>query len=227
MEDIDLSLDEIIKKNRIAKNNQIFKAFKNTNGIKATVQRVCKKHSMNRTQVALTGDSHMRNTDFCLQNRATSPLDFNFFGRGGEFLEDWKRAEERGGCSYIRELLASRPDVAFIWHASNDLQRLLHYPNEVFHFVMWFWKYLEHQNITTYVLELPNRPKFGEKYKFMSRRVNKNLLESLPSGRLILLPKEAHDPSGYGKDGVHLKDAMDPEESLYNVVADKILATLI
>ena len=227
MADIDLSLEEIIKKNKIAKHNKMIKALKTTNDTKATVmKRLGKKHSMNITRVALTGDSHMRNTDFCLQNRNTGPLDINFFGRGGEFLENWKKAEECGYCYYIQDLIAFRPDISVIWHGSNDLQKLLKNPNKVFHLVMWFWQYLEDQNITTYVLELPNRPKFGEKYKLMSRRVNKNLQQSLPRGRLIFLPEEAHDTSGYSKDGVHLNDARDAEKSVYNVVADKILATL-
>ena len=168
----------------------------------------------------------MRNRNYCLQNRATGPLDINFFGRGGEFLEDWKKAEECGGSCYIQELIASRPDVAVIWHASNDLQKLLLNPNRVFQLVVWFWQYLENQNITTYVLELPNRPKFGERYKLMSKKVNENLLKSLPNGRLILLPKQSHETSGYSRDEVHLKDARDTEESVYNYVADKILATL-
>ena len=86
MADIDLSLEEIIKKNKIAKHNKMIKALKTTNDTKATVmKRLGKKHSMNITRVALTGDSHMRNTDFCLQNRNIGPLDINFFGRGGEF----------------------------------------------------------------------------------------------------------------------------------------------
>ena len=48
----------------------------------------------------------------------------------------------------------------------------------------------------------------------MSRKVNENLLKSLPTGRLILLPKQAHDTSGYSQDGVHLKDTRNTEESV-------------